>query len=189
MAILPRVGSNPAYPSKQIQDAMEWHKFYEKRVNSSYQEYFERRYQPFLDTVLTRAFGGGVVIDAGCGIGSVSKYLNKRGIFTVGFDLCPDMVALACKNVPDSLFMVRDIKGFESDRTVVTHGVLEHFDDATIKGILENCPDSVHYVPLDGYKEPSFGDERLLPKEFWVDTFRPRFWETFNEDEDLYFGM
>ena len=29
----------------------QWHTFYEKRVNSSYQEYFEKRYNPVLDLI------------------------------------------------------------------------------------------------------------------------------------------
>ena len=29
----------------------QWHTFYEKRVNSTYQEYFEKRYNPVLDLI------------------------------------------------------------------------------------------------------------------------------------------
>ncbi|MGB3491899.1 MAG: methyltransferase domain-containing protein [Elainellaceae cyanobacterium] len=165
---------------------MNWNNFYAKRVNSSYQEYFEDRYYCFLQEVLRLSYGG-EAIDAGCGIGSVSKYLSRYQVATVGFDLCLDMVKLAQLNVPTRPFFQNDLLTFKSDRLVVTHGVLEHFEDDIIHTILENNPNSIHYVPLEGYGEPSFGDERLLPKEYWLDTFKASAHETFNNGLDLYF--
>lgn len=165
---------------------MDWYKFYEKRINSSYQEYFENRYFPFLQETLRLAYGA-EAIDAGCGIGSVSKYLSKYQVSVAGFDICPDMVELARRNVPNKMFFENDLTTFKSDRLVVTHGVLEHFEDDIIHQILDNNPNSIHYVPLEGYEAPSFGDERLLPKEFWLDTFKPTSHGTFNNGLDLYF--
>jgi hypothetical protein len=68
-------------------------------------------------------------------------------------------------------------KQHEKVDIVVTHGVLEHFTDKNIHKILKRYSDagqkSVHYVPLDGYKTPSFGDERLLPYQYWIEQFKP----------------
>ena len=53
--------------------------------------------------------------------------------------------------------------------------------------ILSKVNKSLHYVPLNGYKEPSFGDERLLPKEFWIEMFNPIIYMVFNNNKDLVF--
>ena len=47
-----------------------WYEFYKDRVNSGYQAYFEKRYNPFLYLVMS---DNRHVVDAGAGIGSVSK--------------------------------------------------------------------------------------------------------------------
>tara|TARA_R110002073_G_scaffold3315_1_gene22320 strand:+ start:44 stop:565 length:522 start_codon:yes stop_codon:yes gene_type:complete len=166
----------------------DWNEFYRKRINSSYQDYFEKRYKPFLRAVI-RQTTLDIVIDAGCGIGSVSKYLMKHGVPTFGYDLSEDMVELSRLNVPNGTFSVGDLVKSSTDNLVVTHGVLEHFDDDTIKTIIDNHPNSVHYVPLAGYKTPSFGDERLLPKEYWLDNYGAAEYGVFNNGLDLHFTI
>ena len=67
-----------------------WSNFYASRINSTYQDYFEKKYGILLEiaSVFT------TVREEGIGIGSVSKYLLKKNIQTTGFDLCPDMLRL-----------------------------------------------------------------------------------------------
>lgn len=76
-----------------------------------------------------------------------------------------------------------------ADSVVFGHGVLEHFDDWSIKHILsrqkQESQKVVHYVPTDKYIKPSIGCERLLPTKWWVDTWRPTRHEVFNEGKDL----
>lgn len=56
----------------------QWHTFYEKRVNSSYQEYFEKRYNPVLDLIsILLPEHNNNIIEIGCGIGSISKTFLK----------------------------------------------------------------------------------------------------------------
>lgn len=165
---------------------MDWNQFYRERINSTYQVYFEYRYFPFLNAALHKS--SGTILDAGCGIGSVSKYLKKYRKDTLGFDNCPNMVELSKENVPQGKFIQGDLlTGPECTNFAITHGVLEHFTDEEIKGVLERYPNSIHYVPLAGYEKPSFGDERLLPREYWVETFGLKEHETFNNGLDLYF--
>lgn len=167
---------------------MNWHEFYKKRINSTYQVYFEHRYFPFLNAALHKC-STGTVIDAGCGIGSVSKYLRKYRRDTLGFDKCPDMVKLSKENVPHGKFMQGDLlTGPVVTNFAITHGVLEHFNDEQIRGILERYPNSIHYIPLEGYPKQSFGDERLLPKEYWLDVLPIKEHETFNNGLDLFFS-
>tara|TARA_R110000772_G_scaffold50518_2_gene116105 strand:+ start:4773 stop:5285 length:513 start_codon:yes stop_codon:yes gene_type:complete len=167
---------------------MKWSNHYEGRINTTYQDYFEKRYKPFLNAIIRRA-DTNIVIDAGCGIGSVSKFLNKKGVITMGYDICPDMVDLAHENVTNGLFLKGDITRSASTRLTVTHGVLEHFEDKVIKDILKSHPNSVHYVPLKGYKDQSFGDERLLPVEYWLDTFNIDEYGIFNKGLDMWFTI
>jgi SAM-dependent methyltransferase len=65
-----------------------------------------------LDLAMVGAFaaavasGGddGVVLDAGCGAGRMSRYLADRGCRVEGVDLSPGMVAMARRDHPDLVF-------------------------------------------------------------------------------------
>ena len=164
-----------------------WSEYYRNRINTGYQEYFEKKYEPLFEMLR----GYKLVREEGIGIGSVSKCLRKCGVRSYGFDLSPEMVRLWKDNNPGINCYVGDIFEFQRDRVevVVTHGVLEHFSDEGIMTILNRyrmeCQSSVHYVPIEGYKVPSFGDERLLPLEHWVDTFQPTKFKVI-DNKDLY---
>lgn len=165
-----------------------WYEFYKNRINSGYQAYFEKRYSPFLNLVMASGLD---IIEAGVGIGSVSKYTNGRRIID-GFDISPNMVKLAKENTGYN-FKVHDIrnpyKKNNIDAFYVTHGVLEHFSDAEIVSIIEMLSGGVHYVPLDKYKTPSFGDERLLPLDYWLSLLNPETYIVFNDGYDLAFKI
>lgn len=169
-----------------------WYEFYKERINSSYQDYFNERYKLMIDFILS--FEPKVVVDAACGIGSISKALNRfyeKPLKRQGFDIDEEMVKLANKNMNSGHlhFKQGDIFDYKNatDELTVTHGVLEHFTDSQIKLILNRYPNSIHYVPLDAYHTPSFGDERLLPKDYWIETFKPSYYFTMNNEHDLVF--
>lgn len=164
-----------------------WNDFYKNRINSSYQLYFEEKYAVFLQEI--EKLNPPRIIEAGCGIGSVSKYFARHGKPCVGFDLDIEVVKLAIKNVPGASFMIGDIFeiGTIDEELIVTHGVLEHFEDAKIEQALRFYPNSVHYVPLDKYKVPSYGDERLMSPQFWKDTFNIKNAVVFNDGLDMVF--
>ncbi|HEX6246377.1 MAG TPA: class I SAM-dependent methyltransferase [Nocardioidaceae bacterium] len=48
--------------------------------------------------------GGGLVLDAGCGAGRMSRYLADRGCLVTGMDLSPRMVTMARRDHPDLTF-------------------------------------------------------------------------------------
>lgn len=166
----------------------QWQEFYKKRVNSTYQAYFNDKYSPMIDMILDT--DATHVIDAGCGIGSVTKAIMGHKD-TSGFDKCTYMVGLANNNVPNasSAFRMGDILTETDSRLTVTHGVLEHFQDDRIERILANFPNSIHYVPLDKYLTPSFGDERLLSAKHWIALAKPKRYQLFNNDHDLVFQI
>ena len=164
---------------------MDWYKFYQDRINSTYQQYFEQRYEPFLDAIKQLKNSQGI-LELGCGIGSVSKAIGGK---FEGFDLDPTMADLSNQNTQTQNFRQGDIfqESWEHSTLKVTHGVLEHFSDSQIQNICERCGNSIHYVPLDKYKTPSFGDERLLPYEYWLELTTPVSWMLFNDEHDLMF--
>lgn len=178
-----------------IEQTNDWKSFYEQRINSSYQEYFENRYKPFLDFVKQSQsnpfMSEKTIFELGCGIGSVSKALAKDNFVYSGIDLSQDMVNLANLNNNCDLFTQGDIFNinYPCDVTGVSHGVLEHFSDKQILSITKKFNGSIHYVPLDKYLVPSFGDERLLSLEYWLDLVNPRRHFTFNDDYDLCFQV
>ena len=49
---------------------------------------------------------GDLILDAGCGGGTKSKYLINRGLKVVGIDFSEAMVAFAKREVPDGSFML-----------------------------------------------------------------------------------
>jgi hypothetical protein len=69
---------------------------------------------------------------------------------------------------------------------VHSHGMLEHFDDHTIRDVIRahsHARVQVHYVP-GLYDEPTFGDERLMPAESWMDICAPNQIIKFNDGLD-----
>lgn len=170
---------------------MNWEEFYKKRINSSYQKYFEKKYLPFLEFILKQEEN--IIFEAGCGIGSISKFLIKENKKCFGIDLDKKMVNLANHNVGKNIFyqdnLITNKQGISNDTLSITHGVLEHFSDEKIIKSLKSLPNSIHYVPLDKYKIPSFGDERLLSKEYWIELTKTKEWFTFNNGYDLCFKI
>lgn len=167
----------------------DWKGFYEKRINSSYQDYFEVKYRPMLNYIKRQ--NNPFIQEIGCGIGSVSKALIKEGFDCQGFDLCPSMVALANSNVGKEIFSEGDIftKTLFADCIPISHGVLEHFTDEQILSITKRAKHSIHYVPLDKHITPSFGDERLLPYQYWLNLVKPQEYFLFNQDKDMCFKI
>lgn len=168
-----------------------WLSFYKDRINSSYQEYFEERYKPFLDYIKSQ--NKNHIQELGCGIGSISKALRKQGFTCEGIDLSHNMVNLANKNIGEEIFKQGDLLKLNfnclSNTLSVSHGVLEHFSDKDIIKITNKALGSIHYVPLDKYVTPSFGDERLLPYEYWLELVKPQDYFLFNDEKDLCFKV
>lgn len=82
-------------------------------------------------------------------------------------------------------------KYYEPNTVVVTHGVLEHFQDTDIQQIVqtydnENVLFQAHYVPTSKYEAPSYGDERLMSVESWIQLVQPDYYIVDNEGLDLY---
>lgn len=168
-----------------------WSEFYEDRCNASYLQHVMDRYKPFLDEILFH--DPRLILEEGCGVGTVSKALMTISpeIQPIISDICPDQIALAYANtglVPIQTCIVDGGNAPRDADMVIGHGVLEHFPDREIETILNRqwniAPRVIHYVPINKYLTPSFGDERLLPVEYWLG-FQPTRHFTFNDGHDL----
>src|SRR3954468_10453614 len=107
-----------------------WYEFYKDRINSDYQNYFEKRYKPMLDVIDN--LNPSIIREEGIGIGSLSKALRwNQDYLMYGFDLSSDMVDLAKRNTHGIVIYEDNIisprKQVFCD-TVISHGVLEHFE-------------------------------------------------------------
>lgn len=193
-----------------MSEKLTWDKYYQDRVNNKeYLLAFRRKYMRFLieivDNVidLSISINSPVVIkEEGCGIGNVSKCvfcsLSDYVSSMMFSDINKNMLSLCMDNTrgihPDVSYYIENIcapKFFLPSTCVITHGVLEHFDDRYIKEIMSTYDDKrvvmqAHYVPTDAYKIKSFGDERLLPVQYWVDLVKPDYCILDNGGCDLY---
>ncbi len=182
-----------------------WSDIYKERLCDSYYQYFKVRYKDFLTEIDLKHYS---FLELGCGIGNTTKFIDEHrkdymtyrtGIVAKKLSLtCVDndeemlqLCAVNLRNIGTNLFNA-DItqKKFKlyPETVVHSHGVLEHLQDNQIHDVLEmymSCPSQTHYVPTDKYTEPSRGDERLMPAEYWLDTFKPTSWKLFNNDFDL----
>jgi len=170
-----------------------WIDIYKDRLNNSYYDYFCKQYSPFLETIFK--YQTPVVFELGCGMGNSTRFLNEQFNTSQHFchDICPEMLALAMKNIESTNVFyrnidIRKVRNFDNPKSLIhSHGVLEHFSDKDIYNILENFNGDiqVHYVPSDKWIIPSRGDERLLSKEYWDSKFCPSEIIEFNEGKDL----
>lgn len=174
-----------------------WVTFYKERVFSDdYLVYAHERYYPFIDAIVRRMKDGDRIIEVGCGIATITKLLSSKKHKFCGYhcyDINPDMVELAEANLAPAKYPVEvgDARNPVScyPDIIHSHGLLEHFKDEDIHKILQagfksGARVQVHYVPGDKYKEPSFGDERLLPANYWIDRFHPTQAFSFNDGYD-----
>ena len=175
-----------------------WSDIYLERVGFGYREYCKRRYDAFIARLMVERKQEGQTnyAEEGCGIGTFSAILNCHpNIEIVGMsDIDDDMVKLAKKNCPElaNIITTQDMniqKYEEKPDIIFSHGVLEHFDDASIKTIIDRQVSDaklavIHYVPTSLYLKKSIGDERLLPLSYWYDLTKFTEVFTFNEDRD-----
>ncbi len=112
---------------------------------------FARVYDTFMDNVpykewadylqnLLKEYGieDGLILDLGCGTGSMAEELAKRGYDMIGVDIAEDMLEIAMEKRMESghdiLYLLQDMREFE------LYG--------TVRGIVSVC-DSVNYITED----------------------------------------
>lgn len=118
-------------------------------------------------------------LEVGCGGGNISIFLSQLGVSALGIDIEPGVVEEANRHNEQlrgsATFRIGDgfASGFGDREFDVVHsqGVLEHFPDEEIERFLAEGirvgKRSVHSVPNVNYPSRDFGNERLMPLEFW----------------------
>jgi len=175
---------------------MKWNDFYHNRLGESYRKYVEQRYSPFINEIVREMVGKQVVVETGCGIGTITKILHKivREQDYLVLDNNREMLNLTVKNLGEIVGLKVaqfDIQN-KLDRKVDilhSHGVLEHLSIEGIKKCIANqlaiCKTLIHYVPSSKYNYKSFGDELLLSANEWRGLVSPDRVIEFNNGYDL----
>lgn len=175
-----------------------WAQMYASRVGDSYPAYVAQQYRPFLDIITQVTQPNDTVIEAGCGIGTITKIISREthSADYKAFDKDMAQVMLTEQNLKGIHNIkwigqgdILDPMMYRNANVIHSHGVLEHFDDRTIARVLGHQQESgaralVHYVPLEGWVTGSYGDERLLSPEHWQRVHNPTDIVLFNEDKD-----
>ena len=165
---------------------MTWKEFYKNRLNDNYFSHVKNQYRKFIDEVENTFNTNDIVMEVGCGIGSITKALieRKKAKYFLS-DVNEEMLKLTEKNVcrKGMNYNILDKLPFHVD-VIHSHGVLEHFEPEEVKKIINNqravCRKLVHYVPSNKYDYKSFGDEMLLSKEEWKKIICPYEIKEFN---------
>jgi SAM-dependent methyltransferase len=173
----------------------QWYDFYHDRIGKAeYRRYVARQYKPFLDAIHQEASPGDCLLEVGCGMGTITHILREYARFRpmVALDNDQKMYHVARRELHGMALVVhadmRDCDWVTAD-VIHGHGVLEHLDDHDIYRTLEahsrsGAKAAIHYVPGIKHGSPSFGDERLLPLEWWVDKWDVDEAHTFNDGKD-----
>lgn len=182
----------------------DWPEFYANRLGRSYLYYVKERYKPFINAIWESTPTRGKVLEFGCGTGTITQALIERAGTHYSHELLdqdPEMIKLSevrlrAERITHKVkFIVSEVRAWaymaEGTKyyvdTIHSHGVLEHYPDKEIQSIVDICKRlcsvQVHYVPGQ-YPTPSFGDERLLPLEYWQDLLKPTKSFTFNDGLD-----
>lgn len=169
-----------------------WATFYAGRNTASYLEYAKLRYAPFIDAIVARIDHQDTVLELGAGTGTITAALQSRGrkAFYFATDNDLDQLKTLNKRFAHTHVMVQRLNAIADVDTgadvVHSHGMLEHFDDDTIRRVINRHPKrtkQVHYVP-GLYDKPTFGDERLMSVDAWWKICKPSQIITFNDGLD-----
>lgn len=180
-----------------------WSQFYNGRNCDSYRKYFEVKYRKFIDMIVDKASGYEIpfIHEVACGMGNTTRFIANNPMMNKSVlsasDNDPEMLIMAAQNLfncgVDNIALMKEDafsigSNGESYDIIHSHGFIEHFTDdeilTLINAQLACCEHAIHYVPGDKYKEPSFGDERLLSVEKWME-LNPTDIIEFNEGFDI----
>lgn len=89
-------------------------------------------YAKYIDKVFKEHNIGGIILDAGCGTGTMLSLLSERGYDMIGVDIDEEMLSEAFQKCPDALLLRQDIAKLDLFGTirgaVSTLDVVNHMD-------------------------------------------------------------
>lgn len=166
-----------------MSEGKSWGHFYADSGSPDYYRDHVEIHREFLDEVL--AAKPRRLLEAGCGSGIMSVYFSKQKIACTAIDRDSGVLAKARES---SAKLGGNVKFNEGDifrlafsdgafDAVFSQGVLEHFDDDSIrraaKESLRVAPRAWVSVPSGFYNHKDFGDERLLSDKEWAKILSP----------------
>jgi len=182
---------------KNTQLKRSWYEFYKNKCNEQYYQYICSKYYRFIYEIFEHLKDNMSIGEFGCGIGNITKMLIKYNPYSFHnlIDSSSSILDLANNHLRNTngrydLTQWDILEPYKIKFDLIhSHGVLEHFSNQDITKIINNqlaiSPLLIHYVPSDKYDYKSFGDERLLPKEYWRREFKPTEIIEFNNGYDL----
>ena len=142
------------------------------------------------DTFVSFLNEGDEVLDVGCGGGSLSGYLIKRGIRVLGIDFSEKLIDIAKREVPEAKFLVLDMRNLskltrEFDG-VFTQASLIHIPKKEALSILQTFVSKLKsggylYVAVKGIR-PSRPDEEIREEKDYGYVYQ-RFFSYYTMDE------
>lgn len=112
-----------------------WERRYRKRS-------FQMRHDVLEKALQGRNLAGSLWLDAGCGTGTLTRWLAARGCSVLGVDAAPDMIAAANRSLQSE--NTSDRLSFVRINTVARLAL----DDGSLDGIL--CSSVMEYLPAPG---------------------------------------
>lgn len=183
-----------------------WNEYYKEWTVADYTQHV-KAVKGFAHRLIEFTPDRGKLIEIGFGTGQISILLAGMGYILTGIDNDQELVERAIrlknkvlgKNKLYPEFICADVFDIIPDQvfpfyhTAFSQGLLEHFGDMQIKTMLEiqfAIASVVGFsVPLDKFGHQSRGDERLLPKEYWINEltkgYKKLYVSTFANDKQL----
>lgn len=131
---------------------------------------------PAIEYFLSRYQVTGKVLDAGCGIGRVTRLFKRLGYAYVGIDQCPQMLEYARQRNPDTTYILMRMQQMNFTQEfslVLTSGVLQHISHeqqiicmAKIRATLK--PKGFFLMTEATYSSPGYDDGFCFNYEGWV---------------------
>lgn len=112
------------------------------------------------------------IVEIGCGDGRDAKVIARRAAWFLGFDVSTELLKIAQRQVPESMFVVADVVSFDFPRDldiVFAFASLLHLDKREVATVLKNvheslrpggiCYISLKYAPVyeSKVKEDEYG--------------------------------
>jgi len=176
-----------------------WSSFYKEWTIKDYKLHVKSQLG-FIHRIQNHTPDNGWILETGIGSGQISICLALKGYKVIGIDnqmtIIQNAKRLAEKLEAYPVFILEDIFEFatcmKTFDMIISQGVLEHFSDSQINKYMERMlligKRVAFSVPLDKFKNKSFGDERLMSVEKWQElmkSWRILFQNTFAEGKHL----
>ncbi len=160
---------------------MRWEKFYREEISLKRFLELTDLHRPFTDRIINYSWHDKQrrLLEVGVGTGVLSIYLSFQGFNVTAIDNNSDVLERAaqlnarlgggCKFCEMDMFRLDYTEG--SFDTVFHQGVLEHYDEETIKKAISEQLRAgkrvIFSVPSEKYGVHDFGDENLWPFKRW----------------------